>query len=31
MSVFWFAIGIYVLYLSDKLRTLSKKVNRNND
>lgn len=31
MSVFWFAIGIYVLYLSDKLRTLSRKVKRNND
>ena len=26
MSVFWFAIGSYVLYLSNKLRDLSKKV-----
>ena len=26
MSVFWFAIGSYVLYISNKLRDLSKKV-----
>ena len=26
MSIFWFAIGAYVLYLSTKLSALSKKV-----
>lgn len=31
MSVFWFAIGAYVLYLSNKLRVLSKKVEGNNE
>jgi len=31
MSVFWFAIGAYVLYLSNKLRELSKKVKSNNE
>jgi hypothetical protein len=31
MSIFWFAIGTYVLYLSNKLRDLSKKIKSNNE
>ena len=31
MSVFWFSIGAYVLYISNKLRELSKKVKSNNE
>ena len=31
MSIFWFAIGTYVLYLSNKLSDLSKKIKSNNE
>ena len=31
MSVFWFAIGTYVLYISNKLRVLSKRIEGKNE